>query len=209
MNQTDLKSTVSEQLKPQDFSFLLGTKGFSEKMLKDHFKLYEAYVKNTNDLTEQIQELVKKGEAGKPVFSELKRRFGWEYNSVKLHELYFHNFGGDNQSKVRSFFQEEIKAAFGSWDQWKNDFLGTAAMRGIGWSVLYKDPGSGRLTNAWIDEHNDGHLIGEQPILVLDVFEHAFMTDYGTDRKTYLSNFFEQINWKVVENRYIGELKTE
>jgi Fe-Mn family superoxide dismutase len=177
--------------------------------LKDHFKLYEGYVKNTNALADETARLVEQGKAGEPVFSELKRRYGWEYNGMRLHELYFRNFGGEHETQARSFFQEEIKAAFGSWERWKDEFLGAAAMRGIGWVVLYKDVLTGRLQNCWIDEHNTGHLVGSDVLLVLDVFEHAFITDYGMDRKKYVSNFFDQINWGVVEDRFIGELKGE
>lgn len=190
MTHTSSKSAVIEGFQAKDFSNLYGIKGFSDEMLSDHFKLYQGYVKKTNQFIEELGDMVEHEQTDSPAYGELKRRFGWEYNSVKLHELYFGNLKPSNEKSDGLHLVQHLM----------DDFLKTGETRGIGWVVMYKDS-VGRLINAWIDEHNNGHLICNQPVLVLDVFEHAFMTDYGLDRKKYIANFYEQINWKVVEDR--------
>jgi Fe-Mn family superoxide dismutase len=94
-----------------------------------------------------------------------------------------------------------VAGAYGSYEGWEHDFKATGAMRGIGWVVLYQDNKGGWLFNQWINEHEVGHPAGCQPILVMDVFEHAFITDYGLKRADYIDAFFKNINWDVVVAR--------
>ncbi len=183
----------------QDFSHLLGTKGFSDNLLNNHFKLYQGYITNTNKLLEILQNIDKTS----PEYAELKRRFGWEFNGMRLHELYFGNMTKcgkplDKASKITKKIAED----FGSYGNWESDFKSSGAMRGIGWVILYLDPQSKRLFNVWINEHDTGHLTGGIPLLVMDVFEHAFMLDYGTNRTEYIKAFFESIDWDVVNKRF-------
>ena len=123
----------------KDFSFLLGMPGFSDTLLKNHFTLYQGYVANTNKLTELLGALLKEGKQGTPEFAELKRRFSWEFNGMRLHELYFGNLGGDGDHSKAPTLVKALAAQFGSFEQWATDFKATAAMRGIGWVVLYLD----------------------------------------------------------------------
>ncbi len=190
-----------KELAPKNFSNLLGMEGFSDKMLNQHFELYTGYVKNTNLLLKKWDEFRAKGDFSDPSFGEMKRRFGWEYNSVKLHELYFGNLGKEKSDLNTSSFKEAVSEQFGSFEKWQNEFLGVASTRGIGWTVLYRDHATERLVNCWIDEHNNGHLIQSEPILVLDVFEHAFLPDYGLDRKKYLAAFMKNVQWDKVDSR--------
>jgi Fe-Mn family superoxide dismutase len=90
---------------------------------------------------------------------------------------------------------------FGAAETGARDFKATALMRGIGWVVMYQDIESGLLFNQWINEHDGGHPAGCNPLLVLDVFEHAFITDYGLKRADYLEAFFKNVKWDVVEKR--------
>jgi len=96
---------------------------------------------------------------------------------------------------------KKLAGAYGNYDAWEQDFKATAAMRGIGWAILYLDNVTGWLFNQWINEHEVGHLAGCSPILVADVFEHAFISDYGLKRADYIEAFFRNINWGVVESR--------
>ncbi len=181
----------------KNFSHLIGMEGLSETLLTNHFTLYEGYVKNTNTLVD----LLKQAAIGTPEYAELHRRFGWEWNGMRLHELYF-----ENMSMERSSFSGEklgalIDSTWGSFENWKNDFVGCGAMRGIGWVVLALDEEHGKLFNLWINEHDLGHLAGAKPILVMDVFEHAYMIDYGLKKADYLNTFFDHIDWTVVEGR--------
>lgn len=180
----------------QNFDRLLGTTGFSDALLKNHFKLYEGYVKNVNVLLEKLPTSA----AGTPEYAELKRRFGWEWNGMRLHELYFANMTKDAGS-VGSKLKKKIEADFGSFEKWAEDFKATGAMRGIGWAILSQDCADGKLFNVWVNEHDVGHLAGTEPILVMDVFEHAFMLDYGIARADYIKAFWNAIDWKAAEKR--------
>ncbi len=183
----------------KDYQHLIGMKGFSDQLLTMHFKLYEGYVKNTNDLIGQLQST-----SLTPLeYGALKRRLGWEFDGMRLHEYYFDNLGGNGQSDQKSPLFQTLTKQWGSFDKWKADFIKTGSMRGIGWVVLYRDPQTGLLYNAWIEEHDTGHLAGANPILVMDVFEHAYMPQYGLDRAAYINAFFANLNWKTVEERFV------
>ena len=185
----------------KDYAGLLGMEGFSETLLKNHFTLYQGYVTNTNKLSDTLKALGTEGKAATPEFAELKRRFGWEFNGLRLHELYFENLGGNEALDAESKLGKALAAEFGSVENWEACFRATGAMRGVGWVVLYQDTEGGRLFNTWVNEHDVGHLTGCVPLLILDVFEHAFMIDYGLKRPDYIASFFKNICWKAVEAR--------
>ncbi len=183
----------------KDYSNLIGMEGFSETLLKNHFTLYQGYVSNTNKLHDLLSGKAK--DATNPEYAELKRRFGFEFNGMRLHEYYFENLGGKAPLGKSSRLLKSLADVFGSYDAWEQDFKATGAMRGIGWAILYQDNMTGGLFNQWINEHEVGHLAGCKPILVMDVFEHAFITDYGLKRADYIAAFFKNISWEVVEGR--------
>ena len=185
----------------KDYSTLLRMPGFSESLLKNHFTLYQGYVTNTNRLIDTLNPMVKDGKTGTPEYAELKRRFGWEFNGMRLHEYYFENLGGKEEIDKSGKLFKKILENFGSYETWETDLRATATMRGIGWVILYQDPMNGKLFNFWINEHEAGHPVGGIPILVLDVFEHAFMIDYGLRRADYIAAFFKNIHWPAVEAR--------
>jgi len=181
---------------------LIGLEGFSEVMLKNHFTLYEGYVANTNKVAGILEEQRKDGSVGLSEYAELKRRFGWEFNGMRLHELYFENLTKDFKPvNLEGRLAKKIVEQFGSYDAWELDFRATGAMRGIGWVILAYDKEGERLFNTWINEHDAGHLAGATPLLVMDVFEHAFMIDYGLKRVEYIESFWKAIDWDVVESR--------
>ena len=185
----------------KDYAKLLGMDGFSDVLLNNHFTLYKGYVANTNKLFDGLSGMLKDGKAASPEFAELKRRLGWEFNGMRLHEYYFENLGGKAALNQDGKLGKLLAAGFGSYDAWLQDLKGTATMRGIGWTILYQDIVGGRLFNQWINEHDVGHPAGCQPLLVLDVFEHAFITDYGLKRADYIEAFLKNIDWKAVESR--------
>jgi Fe-Mn family superoxide dismutase len=185
----------------KDYNYLIGTPGLSETLLKNHFTLYQGYVTNTNKVTDILAAMLKEGKTAVPEYAELKRRMGFEFNGMRLHEYYFENLGGKTSLDKAGKFARRVAEAFGSYDSWEQDFRATGAMRGIGWVVLYQDNITGGLFNQWINEHETGHFAGCAPILVMDVFEHAFMVDYGLKRADYIATFFKNINWDVVEKR--------
>jgi superoxide dismutase, Fe-Mn family len=187
---------------------LSGLKGISDETLEMHFKLYEGYVKETNNLTERITEFIKDGNVDQeelPAYSELTRRLGFEYNGMVLHEYYFDNLmkgGGTGDPDRASQFLKAAEASFGSYNIWKTDFVGIGKMRGVGWAICYQNPTSGRLSNHWITLHETGNVAGYTPILVMDVWEHAFLLDYKpAERPKYIEAFFSNIAWGEVEKR--------
>lgn len=185
----------------KDFGKLIGMEGFSEALLKNHFTLYQGYVTNTNKLYDLIAAQPK--DATNPGFAELKRRFGFEFNGMRLHEYYFENLGGKAPLDKASKLAKALGNAYGSYEKWEEDFKAVGKMRGVGWAVVYQDNVTGWLFNQWVNEHHVSHMAGCAPILVMDVWEHAFMSDYGLKRADYIEAFFRNINWKVVE----GQLK--
>ncbi len=192
---------------PRQFN-LSGLKGISDETLDVHFKLYEGYVKETNKLTEKITEFIKDGNVDQeemPAYSELTRRLGFEYNGMVLHEYYFDNLqsgGGTGDPARASQFVKAAEASFGSYEIWKTDFVGIGKMRGVGWAICYQNPTNGRLSNHWITLHETGNVAGFMPILVMDVWEHAFLLDYKpAERPKYIEAFFSNISWGEVEQR--------
>lgn len=185
----------------KDYSGLIGMEGFSDTLLKNHFTLYQGYVTNTNKVLDALDAMLKAGNVTTPEYAELKRRLGWEFNGMRLHELYFENLGGKGALDPASPLAKKMTEDFGSYEAWEKDFRATGAMRGIGWAVLYQDSATGRLINFWINEHDVAHPAGCKPLLIMDVFEHAFMIDYGLKRAGYIEVFFKNINWEEVSGR--------
>ena len=184
----------------KDFSKLIGMQGFSETLLKNHFTLYQGYVNNTNKLVVMLAGKVRDGM--NPEYAELKRRFGFEFDGMKLHELYFENLGGKTQLDRNGKLALALTESFGSFEEWEKDFKATGGMRGIGWVVLYEDHSAGgALFNVWVNEHQTNQLVGCTPILVIDVWEHAYMTDYGLKKADYIEAFFKNVNWEAVAKR--------
>jgi len=181
--------------------------GISNETLAMHFKLYEGYVTNTNTLNQRIAELIGEGELDATkvaAFSEMKRRFGFEYNGMVLHEYYFDNMtkNGTGDPNERSAFARAAADSFGSYEIWKADFINTGKMRGVGWAATYQDPSNGAISNHWINLHETGNVAGYTPILIMDVWEHAFIKDYApVDRPKYIEAFFSNIDWDAVSGR--------
>jgi Fe-Mn family superoxide dismutase len=196
------------QYKPyaeKDFKHLHGLNGISDKTLEIHLGLYSGYVKNTNLLNEKVIELTEQGKSGTPEYAELKRRYGWEYNGMRLHEYYFGNMKPHgSELKDSSALGRAIIETYSSIDVWKNDFMKVGGMRGVGWAILFQDPFTKTLSNHWISSHEEGNIAGFQPLLVMDVWEHAFLLDYKpAERIKYIESFFNNIDWAAVEARLL------
>ncbi len=185
----------------QNFDHLIGINGLSDQLMKNHFTLYQGYVTNTNKVADAIQALLKEGKQAAPEFAELKRRFGWEFNGMRLHEVFFRCLSKEPKAASENF-KKKASAEFGSWENFEKDLKAICTMRGIGWAVVYYDISTGRLFSCWINEHDVGHLTTCAPLLVIDVFEHAFMIDYGLKRADYVEAVYKNINWAEVEKLY-------
>ncbi len=188
-----MRFSIQEGLKPS------GLRGISPTQIQQHWELYKGYVVNANELFEALAA----AKPGAREWSELKRRAAFEFNGVALHELYFGNLAPELTLDPQSALAEQVAQQWGGVSAWLEDLAATGAMRGIGWAMTYHDTGSGALQDWWIGEHDLHHPVGLTPILVMDVWEHAYMVDHGaTGRGAYIQAFLRNINWRVVEQRF-------
>src|SRR5215510_838228 len=188
---------------------LEGLKGISDKTLETHFKLYEGYVTETNRLTGQLAEMLKDGHVDQeemPAYSEITRRLGFEYNGMVLHEYYFDNLkrGASGAPDPNSAFAKAAAESFGSLETWKTAFVSVGKMHGVGWAICYQDPHTGKLSNHWVSLHEVGNVAGFTPILVMDVWEHAFILDYApAQRPKYIEAFLANTDWEALDQRLV------
>jgi len=200
------------QYTPKQFD-LSGLNGISDQTLEMHFKLYEGYVKETNRLNQEIFGLFAGGKVDQeamPEYSELKRRLGFEYNGMVLHEYYFGNMtrSGNTDPDSNSRFRKAAEDSLTSYDIWKADFISVGKMRGVGWAICFQDPATGGLSNHWVSLHEVGNVASFTPVLVMDVWEHAFLLDYKpSERGKYIEAFFSNIDWRIVEDRLGGQAR--
>lgn len=180
-------------------------KGISTKNIEEHLKLYSGYVKHTNLILEKINELSVDAEKNAYALGEVQRRFGFEYNGMRNHEVYFESLSGEakeltNDSELKKLIGEE----WGTFDSWMNRFKTIALTRGIGWAMLYYDRKEKRLISTWVDEQYLGQLQDCTLILGIDIWEHSFVYDYQpSGKKQYIENFFENLNWEIVEKNFV------
>jgi Fe-Mn family superoxide dismutase len=178
-------------------------KGLSEKTIEEHLKLYAGYVKHSNLVLEKIDELAGDAEENAYALGELQRRFGFEYDGMRNHEVYFESLsGGATELAKEGSLGKKIVEEWGSFDGWLARFKSIALTRGVGWAMLYYDRQDERLLNAFVEDHQLGQLVGCAPILALDMWEHAFVADYQpSGKKDYIEDFFQNINWKYCAER--------
>lgn len=178
---------------PEKNKFTKDLPGLTLKMLQEHYKLYEGYVKKTNEIQTKL-ETADKSEAN-GVFSyigELKRQETFAVNGMRLHEVYFGHLGGNGEPKGK--LVKMIEKDFGSLENWKIDMIATG-LAARGWAITAFDLKDNRLHNYGSDAHNVGAVWGAIPIIVLDVYEHAYFMDYGVNRKDYINSFFQNLDW--------------
>lgn len=183
---------------------LSGLQGISDETLQIHFGLYEGYVKNTNTLNERIAELRQAGKASgaDPAYAELVRRLGWEFDGMRLHEYYFENLTSSPSDLKSGRLHDLLAGPYNGLEGWKKDFAAVGGMRGIGWAVAYYDRTLNQILNVWIGDHNVNNLAGCEPIVVMDLWEHAWFRDYKPAEKgKYVEAFIANINWSACESR--------
>lgn len=178
--------------------------GISEKNIEEHLKLYKGYVTNTNLILNKISELKNDPEKNAFILGELQRRFGFEFDGMRNHEYYFASLaGGNKEIDKESKLYEAIEKEWDSFENFLTHFKFVAITRGVGWAVLYFDKISDKLIMTWVDEHHLGQLTGLSPILLLDMWEHAYYLDYiPSEKKKYIEAFFVNLNWEVVEENF-------
>ena len=180
-------------------------KGISKKNIEEHLKLYAGYVKHANLILTHIDELAKDAEKYAYELGELQRRFSFEFNGLRNHEYYFESLSHGAKSLAgESGLKKAIEAEWRSFEFWLNRFKAVGLTRGIGWAILYYDPVTKRLLNAWVDEQHLGQLNGCQTILALDMWEHSYVADYEpSGKKNYVDDFFSNLNWQSIEKNFL------
>jgi Fe-Mn family superoxide dismutase len=202
---TEAQSSASSPYKfttytPLTYNFD-GLKGLDKEMLEQHYTLYKGYVTNVNKAQSVMMEMLSAGKADTTEFSEVRRRIGFEYAGMRLHEYYFEMLKPDG-SAIDEKLKKAVSAFWGTWENWVADITRTAMMRGIGWAILYYDPVSKGLQNFWIDDHENGNPPGFQPVFVLDVWEHAYVKQFGsTGRRAYIDALMKNVDWSIVAKR--------
>lgn len=195
---------ASETIQPKTFSNLATVEGITPNQLSQHLELYHGYVKKINDIDSQIHAMtpdLEKMNATYSPFRELNVEQTYALNGVILHEYYFENLGGTlkaptDTEMVHKLFTQE----FGSWDNYVNHLL-TVAKSMRGWAITGYNLRDHRIHNYGLDQHNQWVPMNVIPLLVLDVYEHAYMIDFGTKRPAYLEAFMKNLNWEVVDQR--------
>lgn len=189
--------TVKENIKPA------GLNGISDDQIADHWNLYVAYVNQSNALKQELESLRLDGKSSTLAYADRRRRFGFEFAGMTLHEFYFANLKADVQLNEEGDFAQAVKKSFGSLEAWKEDFTNTGKTRSIGWAICYMDPETGDLNNHFVQLHEEGNIPSFHPIVVMDVWEHAYMVDHKAGgRPDYINSVMSNINWDKVEQRY-------
>jgi len=185
-------------------TFSLGAmNGLSEKQITEHLKLYTGYVKNVNSLLEKTGDLKKSEAENAYVLAELRRRLGFEFNGMRLHEYYFDGLGGDGSLNTKGSLGVALTERYGSLEAWREHVTTLGKMRGIGWVITYYDPVIKTFHTAWVGDHDIGHLGGLPIISALDVWEHAFLLDYlPSERGQYIEAYFNNLRWSALEERF-------
>lgn len=189
-------------------------KGISEKQVKVHLGLYEGYVKQVNLILETLKGYAAYGdkatEGDKLAIAELRRHLAFEFNGMRMHELYFSQFeGGLTSLTAGDAFGKAVAEKYGSTplttdgQELVAHIKEVAGSRGIGWVVVYSDPKAKTLHTIFVNDHELGQLAGLPILLALDLWEHAYMVDYvPAEKKNYIDAFFANLNWSVVEKRF-------
>lgn len=170
-----------------------------------HDTHYAGYVSKRNEVEVGLKAAdLTKANANYSAYRALKLEETWNGDGEILHELYWESIGGDGKIDANSGIAKKIAEDFGSFDAWKADFI-ACAKASRGWTVLKLDAATdGKLRNVLFDLHNVGGLVGALPLLVVDVYEHAYYHKFGPDRAAYLNAFVDNINWENVEKKYLA-----
>ena len=187
--------------------------GISEKQVKVHLALYEGYVKHVNLIAETLKGYAAYGdkatEGDKYAITEMRRRFAFEFDGMRMHEYYFEQLEPvSSKQEAGSRLAQVATEKYGSYEGLVAHIKEVAGTRGIGWVVVYVDPKANILHTVFVTDHELGQLAGLPIVLALDLWEHAYMMDYvPAEKKTYVDAFLANVNWSVVEKRFDEAMK--
>lgn len=206
-NKTKTTTTERTQItmyKPKEHLKPSGLIGISDDQINDHWLLYKGYVAQVNTLHDELKALAQQGQGATLAYADRRRRYGFEYNGMVLHEYYFENMTSKGKALAAGELKTAIEKTWGSFENWQKDFEAAGKTRGIGWAILYLDRATNCLSNHFVAEHQNGHIAGFKPILVMDIWEHAYMVDHRAGgRGKYIEAFIKNIDWDVVTKRHL------
>ncbi len=193
-----------EKYEPKTF-IIPELQGISKKQIDMHLGLYEGYVKHINLLREQIADLTEKGaDTYHFAIESVRRRLGFEFNGMRMHEFYFPQFeGGPTDEPKDSELGKALAEKYGSWEGFVEHFKTVGMSRGSGWTVLAWDKSGNTPHIWWTTDHELGTLADVEILLAMDMWEHAYMVDYlPAEKKQHIDAFFANLNWSVVTDRF-------
>ncbi|MES2006610.1 MAG: Fe-Mn family superoxide dismutase [Patescibacteria group bacterium] len=178
--------------------------GISAKSIEEHIGLYQGYVKNFNAMSALLPEYAKDAEKNNHALAEIIRRRSFEFDGMRLHELYFAQLEGSaTPLSADSALAKQFESEYHKVEYFIEMFRMIGLMRGPGWAMLYWEKEAKQFLTGFSGEQHQGHFATLPVILALDVWEHAFLLDYGAQGKAkYIEAFFKNLNWKVVEERF-------
>jgi len=188
-------------LEIQAVEFPYDTSVISKKQFDDHMILYKGYVDKANAVSKQLATDGGRAEANATysLYRGLKKGETYALDGVILHELYFQNLSGGRVPMGKETAALLAKH-FGSVENWLDDCK-ACALSARGWCVLAYEQRTDTCRNLLMDWHDEGLVLGCYPLVVLDMYEHAYFLDYGTDKGSYIQNFINGVDWNVVEKR--------
>lgn len=186
---------MKKEYQPEELKINKDLEGMSLRSIQEHFKLYQGYVKKTNEIRQKLG-VADKSEANGvySLIGELKRQETFAVNGMKLHEVYFNQLEGGGESAGK--LGKMIEADFGSLENWKAEMVATG-MSSRGWAITAFDFKDNHLYVYGADAQNVGAVWGAIPVVAMDVYEHAYFMDHGTNRKVYIDSFFKNLNWEA------------
>jgi Fe-Mn family superoxide dismutase len=200
----DVARSASVQLASVQHFDLPELHGISREQVDVHLKLYEGYVTALNGLRKIEADLSADPVKNALALDGAHRRCAFEFNGARMHELYFSQWEHKAHAlEPDSALGTALRHQYGSIAAWEDEFRTVAKARGVGWTVLHYDRVQDLFLNVWVDEHHIGLHGGVPIVLVMDMWEHAYMVDYVPAEKTeYVDAFFRNLNWSVMEARF-------
>jgi Fe-Mn family superoxide dismutase len=183
--------------------------GISKKNIEEHLKLYKGYVTNANYVLNKIKELNENKESNMYFLGELRRRFSFEFDGVRNHEIFFSLIeNGYQEIPENSLLKNKIEKDYNSFENFISEIKSTAITRGTGWVMVYFDKITDNIFIQWVDEHHLGQLTGLSPIIAIDMWEHSFVYDYPTsEKKNYIEAILSNLDWQKIEKNFTDLLK--
>ena len=175
----------------------------SQKQFDEHIKLYRGYVGKVNEITGDLASFGDRGGANATYsqYRALKKGETTALNGMNLHELYFPLLG-NKETRPGPKTQSILDTYFDGYENWKTDFTACGAAS-RGWAVLLYEQRAGSFRNILMDTHDEGYIAGAFPLIVMDVYEHAYFMDYGTDKALYIKKFIESLRWDLIERNAV------